>query len=80
MFGQRVIYEGWSPKIGVAYFYPSDLGYGKVEAASSTFNSYGADRYKDGLFPTAFANEKDALEASRRMLKVLNDYHEELGY
>ena len=79
--GRKVVYPAWEPKKGVRFFYPS-ITSPKPSASSDAFSRYFASEgdYRNGLMPYAFATEKDALEASRRCRKVLEELHEELGY
>ncbi len=78
--GKTTIYELWKPEKDAKYFYPSDINYGKIGVGSTTFSSYTSDFYKEGNFPGAFAQKEHALEAARRIQKVLKEFHDELGY
>lgn len=77
--GEKVVYEGWKPREGAYYYYPS-IGYSKPESSRSTFSKLETEGYERGGKRHIFASEDHALEASRRCLEVLKAYHEELGY
>ena len=62
------------------YFSPADVNWGEIKVTAFTFDDFTAKRYKEGKLPGAFLLPEHAEEASRRLQKVLKDYHEELGY
>jgi hypothetical protein len=73
--------EPWKPQKDVAYFAVRldtlDLS---EPYFSSTFSEYGAMTYQAGKSSHIFASAEHAKEAAARVRKVLQAYHEELGY
>lgn len=78
--GNKIIYSAWEPKKDVRYFAPTDFSYGKPAINSSTFSKWQVERYLQGNDPMCFAQEEHALEAAKRILSALREYHEELKY
>ena len=88
ILGQKVAYEAWSPKEGMAYYYPNIYGLlptirsstSVSMVSSATFSAREADDYKKRGYLFCFSRKEHAEVAKERIRRVLKDYHEELGY